>query len=753
MLLISAALASLAGTTGCRMGASEDRFLSRGKHLVEQKEYARALLEFKNAAKLKPKDAEPYYQMALTFLALGDARAAYANLLRATELNPKHVAAQNKLAEMIAGGLTVTRDSAQLLSAEKRVQSILAIVPDNADALSALGLTEYLLGNPDDAIKHLQTALENLPQNLRAAKVLAFIKLNQKDYSGAEEILKKAAADSPHSPEAQLALGRFFWITRRTAEAEAAFRQALSLDPKYGVALLDLARLQLSTGKKEDAEKTLAELSALPDKQYRPVHAIFLFEQGKNDEALKEFERQAKEDPNDRDAFLRLVSIYFFTKRFPDAENTINVALKKNPKNNAALLERSKLYLITAKYTEAQSDLNRVLTAQPDSAIAHYLLSKVLSARGQPLARRTQLGEALRLNPNLLSARVELAQALRSSGSAKAALDLLEQTPPGQRGLFPVLLERNWALFELGDLAQLRTSLEHGPAVDKSPDLLLQRGLLELRQKEIPRARKSLEAVLAARPEDANALEALAKSFLLDNKPAVALQTVQQYAARHPDSAALQNLLGRWLTENNRYAEARAAYTRALAADPALDDARLSMAYLDINEGNFDSARQTLEAVGRNPRLLAQANFALAIADDKSGNVGSAIAHYRKVLEASPDNVPALNNLAYHLANDTDQLDEALQYAQRAKELAPDSVSVDDTIGWALYRKHHYDPAVKYFESAVARHATALYKYHLAMAYVQTGSRQRGTQMFVEAQRMDANLPEAAATLALLKGN
>jgi tetratricopeptide (TPR) repeat protein len=381
---------------GCKSGPED--FLNRGRKLAEKKEYSRALLEFRNAARVQPKSAEPYYQAALAHLALGNYPSAYQTLIRATEIDPRHAAAQLKLAELIGSSVQSTRDSRALQEAEQRVTSALAIVPGNADALGALGLTEYLLGKPDDAVRHLEAALEKLPQQLQAARSLALIKMNQKDFASAEQVLRKATAASPKSPEAQVALARFFGLSGRVTDAETAYRAALRIDPKYGPALYDLAQLQLGGGHKEDAEKTLAALSALPDRQYRPLHAIFLFEQGKQDEALREFEAQAKADPNDREAFRRLTSAYFFSKRFPDAEKTVNAALKKNSKNTEALIARSRLYIITARFSEAERDLNQILKVQPDSAISHYLLSRVHQAKGEQLQRRDQLGEALRLD-------------------------------------------------------------------------------------------------------------------------------------------------------------------------------------------------------------------------------------------------------------------------------------------------------------------------------------------------------------------
>ena len=58
------------------------KFLARGKVLLEKKEYPSALIEFRNASRLQPNSAEPYYQAALVLLAMGDHRIWYAGLLR-----------------------------------------------------------------------------------------------------------------------------------------------------------------------------------------------------------------------------------------------------------------------------------------------------------------------------------------------------------------------------------------------------------------------------------------------------------------------------------------------------------------------------------------------------------------------------------------------------------------------------------------------------------------------------------------------
>src|SRR5580698_8655386 len=83
-------LSALAAACSTSPQAKEAKYLRRGQSFVEKKDYSRALLEFKNASLAMPKDAEPYYQMGITYLATGSVPTGVAALRKATELNPKH---------------------------------------------------------------------------------------------------------------------------------------------------------------------------------------------------------------------------------------------------------------------------------------------------------------------------------------------------------------------------------------------------------------------------------------------------------------------------------------------------------------------------------------------------------------------------------------------------------------------------------------------------------------------------------------
>jgi Tfp pilus assembly protein PilF len=178
--------------------------------------------------------------------------------------------------------------------------------------------------------------------------------------------------------------------------------------------------------------------------------------------------------------------------------------------------------------------------------------------------------------------------------------------------------------------------------------------------------------------------------------------------------------------------------------------ARIQLAELDIADGNLGSAMQVLGAAASTPNGRGPAELILGMLAENRENPSVAIAHYRKVLEVDPNNVLALNNLSYHLANDTDQLGEALKYAQQAQERAPDTAFVSDTAGWVFYRNGLFPTAVKLLERSVSKEPTAQRKYHLAMAYFKAGDPARAEKMLEQAYKMDPKLPEAAAAQQLI---
>ena len=75
---------------------------------------------------------------------------------------------------------------------------------------------------------------------------------------------------------------------------------------------------------------------------------------------------------------------------------------------------------------------------------------------------------------------------------------------------------------------------------------------------------------------------------------------------------------------------------------------------------------------------------------------------YESALEYNPNNVLALNNYAYLLAEAGVNLERAEQMSWRAIGAEPDNATYLDTYAWVLYKLQRYDEALEYIERALA---------------------------------------------------
>ena len=124
---------------------------------------------------------------------------------RTRELDPRHVGAQLKLAELMSS----TNDPELLEEAEKRVKSVLLLAPGNTDALNIMAVDELKLGHADSAEALLLKSLETAPAQIQVYAKLAGLALARNDPDGAEKVLRLGIAAAPNSSEPQVYWGTF----------------------------------------------------------------------------------------------------------------------------------------------------------------------------------------------------------------------------------------------------------------------------------------------------------------------------------------------------------------------------------------------------------------------------------------------------------------------------------------------------------------------------------------------------------------
>ena len=160
---------------------------------------------------------------------------------------------------------------------------------------------------------------------------------------------------------------------------------------------------------------------------------------------------------------------------------------------------------------------------------------------------------------------------------------------------------------------------------------------------------------------------------------------------------------------------------------------RLALAQLQQAAGKFDLAADSVrpmlnqkEAEGVKPLVLR----VLALAAYQSGRFQEAADDYKTLTDLVPDDIEALNNLAFILADELKKPADGLSYAERAVNIlkvAPGETvmlnngNVYDTYGWVKFRNDDAAGATLALNHSIESDPSAIAYYHLALVQKSQG--------------------------------
>ena len=192
---------------------------------------------------------------------------------------------------------------------------------------------------------------------------------------------------------------------------------------------------------------------------------------------------------------------------------------------------------------------------------------------------------------------------------------------------------------------------------------------------------------------------------------------------------------------------------RVLIAQGATPDAAKAVLRAEARaaKGDRAGARKALEEATTLDTKLVAAHLLLAGAYEAQKEYEKAIERYRAVLTVNPDNIIALNNLAYALAVRKGQPAEAMGYAERANGLTGGkSVEIADTLAWVQHLVGRDREALPLLETVVkAVPAGAEYRLHLAVVYAAVGRLEEAAAELQEAVRLAPELETSDEVKAL----
>jgi tetratricopeptide (TPR) repeat protein len=396
-------------------------------------------------------------------------------------------------------------------------------------------------------------------------------------------------------------------------------------------------------------------------------------------------------------------------------------------------LIRGRIELLSGNPEAALASFEQGINAWPQNAGARYLAGLAARDLGDFDRAVSELREAVRAGNAETEAAIEVARILLSLGRYNEAATFANMSlggPSGKRQSAAYIVGAR-AYMELGQYDRGRGAIQR--LVDLGYPALAARELALLTRAESgPAAAVSiLENSDLDLTNEANLepLRQLTANLISLRRGHEAVRHIDAALAANPGNLDLIELRGLTLAQDRKFPAAREALEQVLAEEPDRPLAVAGLAMVTANQGDFAQAIVLFDRAYALDRSNGQPAHMAAQISLASGDEADAIERLRHLVVHHPEIVAAPNDLAWLLAESGEDLDYALELAQRARERSA-APQIIDTLGWVHLKRGDAEQAVELLEEALAgRPQSPSIRYHLGVALGQAGQKERAREM------------------------
>ena len=598
----------------------------------------------------------------------------------------------------------IASDESRFQRAQDALQTALALVPANVDAHTALGNLYAAYGRSDQAAAAWREALSLDPDRAEEARGRLFaLYLTQ---GRADEVIvfyRRLLRDQPDSVAALVGLADAFIAAGQPSAALDAFdlflvqnRDNVPALMAQGEVLSQLGRLEPALTAFQRAGR-LAGAAALQPliEQARTLASLNRLEEA---EAVYRQAIRASQDPTNAalltgdpaQAYTNLARLLLIQDRLDEALEVSDRALAAQPGSAAVQILAGDLSRFQGRRAEALAAYRRALDLAPDNTVAQTRVGELLLEAGNLAEAQSAFEAALASDPADVAGLLGLARAL--SRTATASIDPAQAgqlTPQQQAGL-----SRAQELLDAVLTVQPAASLA---AQSIRAEVLFAQG-------EMDAAAEAYQAVLLEEPDNASAIEGLARTLFAAGDVNAAIARYQAAA----EAATTAQVRNRWLMavaatyrSLGRLGEAEQSYLAMIQEDPANSAARQALGDLYQAGERLDEAIEQYRLAAEAAPADIQAAFRLGRTLLRVDRVDEAAAIAQTLLANSPSAYQSYL-LAARVAQAQGDAPAALVGLRQAQSLAPtDSVALT-LIGDSFLTAGRLDDAASAYGAAVA---------------------------------------------------
>ncbi len=387
-------------------------------------------------------------------------------------------------------------------------------------------------------------------------------------------------------------------------------------------------------------------------------------------------------------------------------------------KNAQESLASAKAYLAKNDVPAAIVELKNTLQAQPDLAEARFLLGRALLERDDAVGAVVELGKAVDARHPADQVVPVLARALLASGEGRKVIELDGIT----------------VLTTPEALADFNTSVARAHAAAGN----------------VPKADAALADALRAKPDFAPALLLRARGQAGRGDGEAALKTVEGVLAAKPDDVDALALKGDLLLALNRDAAgATVAWKRALELEPDHVPAHAALVNQLLVSGKLDEAKAQIESLNKARPNQPQTAYFLARLASQRGDAKDADAMLQPLLKAAPDS-PQVLQLAGVVALQRNDLLLAEQHFGKLLQLVPGASTARRLLAQVYLRNGEPAKALAVLQPLIDGTTTDAQALGMAgSAQMLAGNPKAAQELFARASQLNPADPRGRTALAL----
>ena len=605
-------------------------------------------------------------------LNLNQLEQAEQNLKKYLEKNPNTLYARKLLASVqlrsanpadaaatLAPALKTATDDAQLLAlagessmqtrdfskATEYFEKATVLSPKTASLRTSLGMSKLGQGDKEQAVSDMELATTLDPKSPAAGIALVRTALGLKQYDKAMTAVAALEKQQPDNPLVHNLKGGVMLARQDSAGARAAFSRSVQLQPTYFPAVANLAQLDLSEKKIEDAKKRLEAFLQVDKKSIGAMSALaaIAVSEGKIPVATTWLEKASNENPDVVDPSVRLAGHYLQTGEKVKALTLARKLQTANPANADLIDMLGQAQVANGDATGALDTYSKLVKVAPKSAKAQMRLAAVHMMLKNETAAAEDIKRAAALDPSSLQARLAMVDIAVRKGQVEQALAMARQMQkeaglasaghmvegdilsvqkkpePAARAYEQAFKETKSPQLLVKLLQSLRSAGKGKEADAKlaafvkdnpgEPVTSLYNAEQMLAAKQYKAAIASLETIVKKSPTNVVALNNLAWAYQQE-KDARALATAEQASKLAPDSAAVLDTLGWILVETGNVKRGVQVLEQAISRAPAANDIRYHLAFGLHKAGDKARARKEVELALANGKPFDQAEQA-----------------------------------------------------------------------------------------------------------------------------------------------